>query len=349
MRIGMVEVAKAGEAAARRSRFVEARNDALREIREKRQTDLKGRKSAIERATTLYSVLDADGEHPDVRLRSGFVWLAQKRPERVFTGDRKTTLEKDVETRPPCTALIFRQGNALQVYMTCIYVAHLENEPGAQVENDRPNSYGPSWVDLCGLKLSGDQPRGSNRRLGRALVKLEKRKLVSVGKAGDTGRFGGFRLLREDGSGHPYEVPAATSSAEVFDVPAGFFLAGWHLVLTGEELATFLAVLDQSNRRRPRPPDVGVGFSESTRWARYGLAAEAYSAHRELEEFGLIDVTDPEGRRNGKLKPGQKSGDGLSTYQMHYPPKVQMDFSKPAFEVVMDKLKASAIPPRLID
>lgn len=132
-------------------------------------------------------------------------------------------------------------------------------------------------------------------------------------------------------------------------MPAGFFLAGWHLVLTGEELATFLAVVDQSNRRRPRPPDVGVGFSESTRWARYGLAAEAYSAHRELEEFGLIDVTDSEGRRNGKLKPGQKSGDSLSAYQMHYPPNVHMDFSKPAFDVVMDKLKASAIPPRLLD
>lgn len=121
--------------------------------------------------------------------------------------------------------------------MTCIYVAHLENGPGAPVENDRLNSYGRSWVELCGLKLSGDQPRGSNRRLG----------------------------------------------------------------------------------------------------------------HRELDEFGLIDVTDPEGRRNGKLKPGQKSGDGLSTYRMHYPPKVQTDFSKPAFDVVMDKLKASAIPPRLLD
>lgn len=36
-------------------------------------------------------------------------------------------------------------------------------------------------------------------------------------------------------------------------------------------------------------------------------------------------------------------------YQMRYPPNVHMDFSKPAFDVVMDKLKASAIPPRLLD
>lgn len=348
MRLGLVEAQKAAASALRQGQFVVDRNAKWGKIRAKRRADLEARKSAIGRATDWYAKFD-DGEHPEVRLRSGFVWLDKKRPDRVSDGDRKATLMRDVATRPPSTALIYRPGNAMHVYLTVIYLAHLENEPGVPVENDRRNNYPGNWVELSGLKISGDTPRGSNRRLGRALDKLEKHDLITAGKEGATGRFGGFRLLREDGKGHPYAVPSAETSTEVIVLPAGFFHAGWHLVLTGEEIATFLAILDQSNRRRNRPDGVGIGISQSTRWNRYGLAAEAYTAHRELEEFGLIDVTDPEGRRNGKLKPGQSSGDDLRALEMRHPPREQTDFSKPAFEVVMDKLKASTVPPRLLD
>lgn len=348
MRFGLEEAQKAAESAMRQGQFVVDRDAKWAKIRAKRRADLEARKSAIRRATDLYATFD-DGEHLEVRLRSGFVWLEKKRPDRVSDGDRKATLKRDVSTRPPSTALIYRPGNAMQVCLTVIYVAHQENEPGVPVENDRPNNYHGNWVELSGLKISGDSPRDSNRRLGRALDKLEKHNLITAGKERATGRFGGFRQLREDGKGHPYEVPSADDSTEVIAIPEGFFRAGWHLVLTGEEIATFLAIADQSNRRRNRPDGVGIGISQSTRWNRYGLAAEAYTAHRELEEFGLIDVTDPEGRRNGKLKPGQSAGGDLRALEMHYPPKEPTDFSKSAFEVVMDKLKASTVPPRLLD
>jgi hypothetical protein len=121
--------------------------------------------------------------------------------------------------------------------------------------------------------------REQNLRLTGALAKLDAQQLVSVGAPGTAGRFDGFRVNRENGSQHIYEVPADVASTKTIPVPAAFFRAGWHLVLTNEELATLLIVIEQTQRlrlvTRTGPDDVGIGLPESVRWAWYGLAGEA--------------------------------------------------------------------------
>lgn len=125
-------------------------------------------------------------------------------------------------------------------------------------------------------------------------------------------------------------------------------MAGWHLVLTNEEMATLLAVVEQAGRPRARRDagQVGVALPQSVRWRFYGLAPEAFAARHELQEFGLIDMVDPMDRTNGKLSNQQRQAELRA-------PRLSLkldgfDFGRPAIEVVKAKL-ADPVPPRLLD
>lgn len=352
MKTGMKHVedaiARIQEADAKARLTIEDR----KRTRAERLEELEQRREAVERAVALYEQHD-NGDCPEIRLRTGFIRLSADRPVRG-TDPYLKTVRGDVATRPPLTKLIYRASNALPLYLTLLYVAHLEYGPGEYPVNDRENNGDHGWVELSGLLSSGPSNRELNLRLTRALKKLARQNLVSVGAPRSERRFDKFALNREDGSRRRYQVPSALASAQIKSVPlpAAFFRAGWHLVLTGEELATLLVTAEMTQRfrlvtRRNDKEDVGIGLPQSVRWARYGLAPEAYASRHELAEFGLIDMYDPMDRNRGKLTDQQRNSEELRTPRLIYPASEVPDYSRSAIDVITACLKSNAAPPRL--
>lgn len=303
-------------------------------IRRLEQLDL--RTDAFKRAATKYRRLD-NGDHPDIRIRRRFLRLSTARPRRESSPLLKT-VKGDVDTRPVLTSLTHRPSNALQVYLSLLYIAHLEFEPGDRWKNERANNGVDGWSELCGLLALDVSNRELNLRMTRALTKLAEHDLVRVGARRSEHRFDRFTLFCEDQSRKRYFVPSEETGAVV--LPAGFFMAGWHLVLTNEEMATLLAVAEQTQRPRNRKDadEAGVALPQLTRWQWYGLAPEAFAGRHELQEFGLIDMFDPMDRTNGKLPEKQRQKDLLRA------PRItlkldEVDFSRPAIEVVKAKLR----------
>ncbi|MGP4058999.1 hypothetical protein ACTWP6_30030 [Mycobacterium sp. 4D054] len=311
-----------------------------------RLEDLNQKAPAIKRATDKYEILDR-GERPETRIRRSFVRLAKARPRQEDESWPETVQQKlkaDVDSRPPLTKLIHRPSNALQVYLSLIYVAQLEFEPGDRWENERDNNGKDGWGALCGLRAPETLPKELNLRVTRALGKLAEHDLVRVGPRKSKNRFAGFTLHRED-ERQAYFTP---SSSESRSLPAAFFTAGWHLVLTSDEMATLLAVIEQTGQPRARKDaeQAGVALPVKVRWQFYGLAPEAFAARHELEEFGLIEAFDPMDRTNGKLSDKQRQGELRAT---RITLKLDgFDFTRPAIDVVREKL-AAPVPPRMIE
>lgn len=316
-------------------------------IRTRRREQLDKRAKAIQRATDKYEQLDWRNEQPDIRIRRRFIRLSTPRSDREdesWPEEVREALKADVATRPLLTKLIHRPSNALQMYMSLLYVAHLEFEPGARWKNDRENNGAGGWGHLCGLRAPSTANKELNLRVTRALTKLADHDLVRVGERKSRNRFDGFTLHRED-ERQAYFVPSVSESRVL---PAAFFRAGWHLVLTNEEMATLLAIIEQAGQPRSRrdAAEAGVALPESVRWNSYGLAPEAFAARHELEEFGLIDMFDPMDRTNGELSDTQRQADVMRAPRITLRLK-EYDFSRPALEVVSADLR-DPLPPRMV-
>lgn len=321
--------------------IVQARKDRLDRLKQ-----LDRHQEAIKRATDRYAILDREGEQPEIRIRKPFVRLDDARPSQEDESWPKSVRAKinaDVDSRPPLTKLIHRPSNALQMYLSMIYVAQLEFGPGDRWKNERDNNGKGGWGELSGLRAPSTLPKELNLRVTRALAKLAEHDLVRVGERKSRKRFDKFTLHRED-ERQTYFAPSAGESRSL---PAAFFTSGWHLVLTNNEVATLLAVIEQTGQPRARKDadQVGVALPLSVRWQRYGLSPEAFAARHELEEFGLIECFDPMDRTNGKLSDRQRKEELRA-------PRITLkldsfDFGRPAIEVVKAKL-ADPVPPRLV-
>lgn len=354
MRTGFGHIEEAVGRAQTNDRWHRTRRAKAEAIRRRRRKLLIERAEAIGAALTAYHRQD-QGQQPWIRIRTEYTWLDAPRGPRT-AGTVLATRQGDVETRPPNTKLIYRPGHAQQVFLGAIYAAHLEFEPGAHVDNrhhnvfDRPSA--DSWATWNALGGGGVDTRELNLRVVRALRTLHVHRLVGVGQAGVAGRYDAFTLNDEGGSGKRYRVPG-DSAANVIGIPAGFFRAGWHLVLTAEELATLLIVVDATKRYGgiPRPPDdaIGVGIADKTKWGHYGIRPEAYTSLHELKEFGLIDVHDLDNRIGGKIPDDRRGTSDMRTLRLIYPIKGESDYNDSAFDIVTRCLADSPLPPRMSD
>ncbi|TFI40891.1 hypothetical protein E4P29_22125 [Rhodococcus sp. 1R11] len=329
-----------------------------------RREALLARKDAVKAATKEYSLLGVGGKYEearfeDVRIRTPFVRLNPKRPLR--TPGEKYDRSADLDTRPPATRLINRKNSALRVLLSAIYVAHLEFEAGKMFDNKHPNvfvepEFAP-WWKLCGLHVKPTAPARTNRERGRALNRalsvLHEAGLVRTGPNPVAGRFKDWILNSEANTGRRYTVPSDRRSPETVRVPRAFFARGWHLVLEPGEIATFLAIVEFTQRMEGQPrsskKDIGVALGETIRWERYGLSEDTYlEAIHALNEFGLIDVFDPmPNRRRGKLNssrnlvPVGETSDEQVPYRVIYPPPttiVTTPFTADAVDVVLSRL-----------
>lgn len=353
MKTGFGPIQEAVERAQTNDRWHRTRRAKAEATRRRRRKLLVDRADAISAALTAYRHRD-QGQQTMIRVRTDFTWRDTPRGPRT-AGTVLATRQGDVETRPPNTKLIHRPGNSQQVYLGAIYAAHLEFEPGAHVVNrhhnvfDRPSA--DSWATWNALGGSGVDTRELNLRVTRALRTLNAHRLVGVvGQAGVAGRYDAFTLNDEGGSGKRYRVPGE-SAADVISIPAGFFRAGWHLVLTAEELATLLIIIDATKRFGgiPRPPEdaIGIGIADKTKWAHYGIRPEAYTSLHELKEFGLIDVLDLDNRVGGKIPDDRRGTSDMRTLRLVYPINGETDYDESAFTIVTTCLADSPLPPRM--
>ena len=67
-------------------------------------------------------------------------------------------------------------------------------------------------------------------------------------------------------------------------------------------MATLFMIWHLGQTGAPKADRPGVGAVEQVRWTQYGISSEAYESHRELVEFGLLEMHDTVlTRRLGKV------------------------------------------------
>jgi hypothetical protein len=188
-----------------------------------RLQELTKERDAIKRAVEAYSILDL-GDIPTIVLRSRFIRLGTARqlittgepgpdePQQLSPAAQARERRRELGTRPPLTRLVHRQSNALSLYLTAVYMAHLEAKPGQTFENSRHNTRSTqeanrSWCLLAGLSAPRDI-RSRRARVRRALDELVAAGLVNIRSPSTRHRYERWALLSDDGSESPYRVPS---------------------------------------------------------------------------------------------------------------------------------------------
>jgi hypothetical protein len=353
MKVPFASVLESPRAKAQRE-FMEHAAGVHEVQRARRRSDLHSRIGAIEAAVKSYETLDAAGAVPTIRLRSSFVRLSRPRPGLAEVEDQPIDLverlHRDWRSRPPCTQLIRRASNGLALYLTAVYLAHLDAAPGAHPKNEHANVVGgastPAWATLAGIGFGLQRARRA--RINRALRVLCDARLVDLPGTDKAPAFERWAMLREDGLESQYTVPGATAAATI-QIPAAFFYNGWHLVLEPKETAILLAVMEQTRRLVSPQDGLGIALPQSVRWERYGITPEVYVSVHELQEFGIIAIHDtmPE-RRRGRLRrdaPGFNGG-GLLEPKPYRFTVDERAFDRPARQTVTKSLSSYPRPPR---
>lgn len=311
--------------------------------RQNRLARLVDARTGIQEACRSLEVPITQIDTGEVRFRRQFVRLASARALR--DEDHAPTaveMAEEVATRPPLTRLVYRRSIALSMYLTAVVVAQ-----GAPASIGNPGLGRPfattdpaSWATLTGLRRMSARVR--RVRLQRALTQLWDRSLVELAPERESRRFDRFSLLSDDGDGRGYRVPG---EKEALVVPGNFFLNGWHLVLDPGEIAMLFMVLELSSYHQDSEKP-GVGAVDRVRRSAYGITGEVYSSHRELAEFGLLQLHDTvPGRRLGRM-PADVEPSDVETFYFTIVPDA---FDRPAVETVIESLSAKPARPYLVD
>jgi len=366
--------------AAERTRQTEWRErnvDKIKKSRMHRLQQLDREREAIVRATRAYEDLD-QGDSPWIVLRSQFVRLETPRrlvqpeePQELSPAERRRERAREIGSRPPLTRLVNRPTNALALYLSAVYMAHLEAQPGHAFTNRRHNTVNKrdgskAWNLLAGMWTTAG-PAGRRARMRRAVKDLSSAGLVAFKQPEGRPQYEGWTLLQEDGSEARYRRPSEQEPGAVV-LPAAFFLRGWHLVLTPGEIALLLAIENMHRLFGGSPePDQRrwIALPQSVRRGYYGISGEIYLHAQQLREFGLVEFRDPmPNRRRGKIPakdlvppPAGEADDGAQRAQRRprrplpywFSPPLPTVFNDDAFTVVHNTLTTLSIPYRLID
>ncbi len=342
---------------SRESLYVGNAEKNLYAARERRLAHLRDpvTRQAIDRATERLTNI----AHPDldyIAIRSPFIYGRQLAP--APGGDTD-----DVATLPPPLSRVLRRKNqhAIALYLTLLFVRQMlafragTGDADAVTPRRRKAVFNvdgaPSEASLIGLP-STDR-RNQRRVFNRALDALQNAELIDYGPDGAQ-RYATYRLNREDGSGHAYTAPAGDPDSFAYlCLPVGFITAGWPMILTPSELATFLAICHFADRKLPRNPDGEsprlVYLAKSQRDNHFGLSDEAYESIHTLAEFKLIAVHDTmEGRRRGRISPERTGGKRHDPYLLDpivlggfpsHDRAFNLDaFKQPAIDTAIDRL-----------
>lgn len=346
----------------RRSEWRRGAEEKARQDRAARLQALESRQHSIQLALDAYRQLP--DMHANVRLRAGGLRIDPPRPLPPSLGGepwprgttRAAVRAYDLRTRRPLSRLVGSKGSALSSYLSMIYTLHAEHSSVDRhplASKTYPTDV--SWATLCGRSSPSLRARGE--RMNRDVRSIEAAELVRRRPA----RRGEPKLefLLEVDPDQPYALPESTAT-DVIELPSSFFTNGWHLVLTLEELITWLMIVDAYEllkASRPGWETFGVPLTQHVRWSTYGVSGEAYSALHELEEFGLIAVHDPMPTRvKGKFTPPsaeereayEEAGHAFSPEPYQLRP-LMSGLEKSAIYEVGAALQNSPLPPRMLD
>jgi hypothetical protein len=356
--VGFPALVREMEPPSRESAYLSKAEKNLHASRESRLVHLRNAvtRNAIDRATERLS----DMAHPDrdyVVIRTPFIYgrhLLPNPPTPYMDGGA------DFATiSPPLTRVLRRKNqHAIALYLTLLFVRQVHvfraGNPAAAGPRRRKAVFNldGSFSEASLIGLPSFDRRNQRRVFNRALDALEKAELVDLGRSGQ--RYATYTLNCEDGSGHAYTVPAGDPDVpQHLCLPTEFFTAGWPMILTPSEMATFLAICHYADRRLPRNPDGEtprrIYLAKSERDNHLGLSDEAYESIHQLAEFGLIDVHDPvEGRRRGRISPELTGGKRPDPYLLDptvlggFPSHERVfnldAFKQPAIETAIDRL-----------
>jgi len=355
--VGFEAVIAASQPPSREAAYIKQAEKNLYDARQRRLDRLCDPviKKAIGRATERLS----DMAHPDLDymiIRSPFIYREHLPPAYCLDA-----VEHLKPTPPPLTRVLRRKNQyAIALYLTLLYVRQTEvfRAAAGHAAAARPQrrkavyNLDDAFAEASLIGLPSKDRRNQRRAFARALDALERAELVELGDSGQ--RYANYRLNCEDGSGHAYTVPVGDPDVpQHLCLPIEFFTAGWPMILTPSELATFLAICHCADRKLPRNSDGQQArlmyLAKSLREDHLGLSDEAYESIHQLAEFGLIDVHDPvDGRRRGRISPELTGGKRPDPYQLDptvlggYPSHVRAfdlaAFQQPAIETAIERL-----------
>jgi hypothetical protein len=358
--VGVPALVSAMEPPSRESTYLSKAEKNLSAVRERRLAELRDSitRKAIDRAIERLT----DMAHPGLEyvvIRSPFIYgrrLLPAPPTPCMDG------AEDFTTIPPPLTRVLRRKNqhAIALYLTLLFVRQVQRfraaagNPAAAEPRRRKAVYNldDSFSEASLIGLPSWDRRNQRRVFNRALDALERAELVDLGRSGQ--RYATYTLNCEDGSGRAYTVPTGDPDVpQHLCLPTEFFTAGWPMILTPSELATFLAICHYADRRLPRNPDGEtprrIYLAKSVRDNHLGLSDEAYESIHQLAEFGLIDVHDPvEGRRRGRISPELTGGKRPDPYLLDptvlggFPSHERVfnldAFKEPAIDTAIDRL-----------
>lgn len=226
---------------------------------------------------------------------TGFARRARNRAAQI----RLSFIETQQPHQPPPMARILRGGRGgevrLKLYLSLLWFAA---KPPHDVTIPAYN-----WAGLLGLP---DHESNGARRISDALNWLDRHHFVTLNR--QPGQVSKVTLLREDGSGSPYEIPGkvGASASRITGVPfptrknrkreyfyvkirSEFWTNGWIAFLSGRAIAMLLALLNELHRNKRRPTE--VWFTPADALERFGLSEESRSAGlQELKDAGLLTI-----------------------------------------------------------
>jgi len=314
------------------ARYVESAASASEAVRQARYEALLARRKAYKAAINATAKLHSYQWPRAIHVRLGFVGPPEMRSRLPTAGlvYQPQLLDIPPAIRPPVTALLTRNEEALRLELILLFASACLVPPGERPTRiaDRLRDIG---VDLRSLMMfTGLSSRNSALRIQRGLRALALQNLLKVPRPGTRHDYSAVRLNAENRNGKSYVVPGSRGGSPhtmrtpsgTLAIPLSFFLNGWHLVLTGPEIATYLMLLhadriglqDDANRAHFVNREMGgsvrpLRIYRQTRLTEYQLSDDGYAAHRELAEFGLIMRGQrASGGRRGRTDAAMPSG-----------------------------------------
>ena len=134
----------------------------------------------------------------------------------------------------------------------------------------------PSGTYVRALDLGSDaEPASARGAVSKVMRRLEERQLITRGRVG---RTSSITLLREDGSGEPYEHPHARGETWL-QLPYVYWTKGWYKTLSLPAKALLLVALS-------RPDDFPLPAERGPKW--YGISPD--STERGLRDLVTADL-----------------------------------------------------------
>lgn len=139
------------------------------------------------------------------------------------------------------------------------------------------------WARAMGFALP--ETKSARTAISKAWMRLERRRLISRERSG---RLTRVALLREDGSGRPYEQTPGAARERYLKVPHAFWLQGpvpgrrWYEALALPEIAMLIIARTMGNRFR-------LPLESVPDW--YGISADsALRGLHGLKDHGLLSI-----------------------------------------------------------